>query len=581
MDERTDPMSRMLTQNRNIMKSENRILLIVAFLSFFAGFIFRHDDIYKVTLKRFLVIAAVVVAYNAWLYVRKVDWERRRCVIMCSIMGFLTLMLMQIMSWFRLQENISDNMLVLSTVVLFLVLVSCCVFCVCVEHGVSENTVILLIFSGFLLRLFYVIMTQGHLVQNDLGSFRDDSWGNLGYVYQILATGRLPVQNPITHYQLYHPPLHYALAALCAGVYYVLFGVQMGQVDEVMQMLPLFYSTATLVFLNKIGLQFRCSSLGRCAMLGFAGFLPYSIFLGGALNNDSLVILLMIMCVYFTIKWYNDPSLKNILVMAVLIGCAMMTKISGAMIAPAMAIVMLYRAWKDRKHWVKWVKQFACFGAVSFPLGLWYYVLQWIRFRMPFWYAPAVPEELSQYIGMYSLGDRFRDYGHALESLALRWGPAPDVDYNIPVSLVKYSVFNELGYYTFTPSTKFIATIMFWATAVLFILLIAAFVAWLFMRRNKTIYKVFFGSCITVILFAYLKFCLEYPHVCAMNVRYVMTAVYLGMLILGAAVTGLQERLAGKGLVAGRIYAVSVSCLTVFYMLCSTLLSFHLEWMLY
>ena len=562
------------------MKRENRILVVVAFLSFFAGFIFRHDEIYKVTVNRLLVITAVVVAYNVWLYVRKVDWERRRCVIMCSIMGFLTLALMQVVSWIHLQENITDHLLGWSTIVLFLVLSAWCVFCARMEHGVTENTVFLVLFAGFLLKLFYVVMTQGHLVQNDLGSLSDDSWGNLGYVYQILTTGRLPVQNPMTHYQLYHPPLHYVIAALCTGVYYVLFGIRMGQWDEVMQMLPLFYSTAILVFLNKIGLQFRCSPLGRCVMLGLAGFLPYSIFLGGALNNDPLVTLFMIMCVYFTIKWYNDPKLKNIMMMAISIGCAMMTKISGAMIAPAMAIVMLWRAWMDRKQWGKWVKQFVCFGAAAFPLGLWYYVLQWIRFRMPFWYAPAVPEELSQFIGMYGLRDRFRDYGHALESLALQWGPAPDVDYNIPVSLVKYSVFNELSYYTFTLPTKILGTIMFWATTVMFILLIAAFAVWLFMRRNKTIYKVFFSSGIMVILVAYLKFCLEYPHVCAMNVRYVMTAVYLGMLILGSVVSGLQEKIEGKGVAARRIFAVSVSCLTVFYMLCSILLSFNLEWML-
>ena len=574
-------MCGMSIQNKIIMKRENRILIVVAFLSFSTGFIFRHDDIYKLTASRLLVIVAAVVVYNAWLCVRKVDWERRRCTILCSIMGFFTLALMQGLSWISLQENITDKSLAWSTIMLSLALVAWCIFFVCVEHGVTENTVILVLFAGFFLKLFYVVMTQADLAQNDVGSFGAENWGHLGYIYQILTTGGLPLQNPLSHDQLYHPPLHYVIASLCFGVYYILFGVRMVQWDEVMQVLPLFYSTATLVFLNKIGLQFRCSPLGRCVMLGLAGFLPYSIFLGGALNNDPLVTLFMIMCVYFTLKWYNDSKLKNVLIMAVLIGCAMMTKLSGAMIAPAMAIVMLWRAWTDRKQWAKWVKQFACFGVVAFPLGMWYYVFQWIRFRMPFGYVPSVSQEQSQFIGMYNFWDRFRDYGHALESLELRWGPAPDVDYNIPVSLVKYSVFNELSYYTFSPTTKSIGTIMFWTTAVMFILCAAAFAVWLFMRRNKMIYKVFLGSGIMVILFAYVKFCLEYPHVCTMNVRYVMTAVYLGMLVLGITVSGLQEKLAGKGIIAGRVFAVLAVCLTVFYMLCSTLLNFHLEWSLY
>lgn len=567
-------------QRKNTMKKENRMLVVVAFLSFFAGLIFRHDESYKVTAVRLLVIVAMAVAYHVWLYVRKADWERRRLAILCSIMFFLTLALMQGMSWFRLQENITDEVLVYSTIGLTLVLLAGCVLCICVERGVTENTVLLVIFAGFLIRLFYVVMTQGHLVQNDIGSLRDGDWGNLGYVYQILATRRLPVQNPMEHYQLYHPPLHFALSAFCAG-FYALFGIGLGQWDEVMQMLPLFYTTAILIFLNKIGLQFRCSTLGRCVMLGLAGFLPYSIQMGGALNNDPLVTLFMVMCVYFTFKWYNDSSLKNIMIMAVCIGCAMMTKLSGAMIAPAMAVIMLWRAWSDRKQWVKWVKQFACFGVVAFPLGLWYSILRWVQFRMPFGYAPSLTKEMSQYIGMYDLWDRFRDYGHALESLALRWGPAPDVDYNIPIALVKYSVFNELGYYAMTPSTEILGTIVFWATAIMFLLLVAAFVIWLFMRRDKAIYKVFFGTGFLVILLAYMKFCLDYPHVCAMNVRYIMIAVYLGMLILGLAVSGIQEKIAGKGAVVCRIFTISVSSLTLFYMLCSVLLSFHLEWMLY
>ena len=563
------------------MKRENRILVIVAFLSFFAGFIFRHDENYKFTVNRLLVIVAVVAAYNVWLYVRKKDSEHRRCAILCSIMGFFTLAPMHAMSWFRLQENITDKVLYWSTIALFLVLSAWCVLCVWVERGITENTVILVIFAGFFLKMFYVVMTQGHLAQNDIGSLRDDDWGHLGYVYQIFTTGRLPIENPVSHYQLYQPPLHYVIATLCIRVYSLL-GIASSAWDEVLQMLPLFYSTAVLVFLNKIGLQFRCSPLGRFVILGLAGFFPYSIFLGAALNNDPLATLFMIMCVYFTLKWYHDPTLKNILIMAVCIGCAMMTKLSGAMIAPAMAIVMLWRAWTDRKQWVKWVKQFACFGAVAFPLGLWYSVLQWIRFRMPFGYVPSVPQDFAQYIGMYNnLWDRFRDYGHALESLALQWGPAPDVDYNIPVSLVKYSVFNELVYYTQTQMTEILGTIVFWATAGMFVLFAAAFTAWLFMHRDKMVYKVFLGSGIIIILLAYVRFCLKYPHVCTMNVRYVMTAVYLGMLVLGIAVSGLQEKIAGKGIVANRIFAVSVGCLTVFYMLSSALLNFHLEWMLF
>ena len=562
------------------MKRENRMLAIAAVLSFLAGFVFQHEDSYKVTVSGLFVTAAGMVIYYVWLCARKADSERRRCAALCSVMGLFTLALMQGISWLRLQKNITDEILSMGTIVLFLILALWCAFCIYVERGITENTVFLVLFACFLMKLFYVVMTQGHIVQNDLETLSEKSWGHLGYVYRLFTTGKLPEENPMEYFQFYQPPLHYAISALFLRIY-VLFGVKQAEWDEVLQMLPLFYTTAVLVFLNKIGLQLRCSPLGRCVTLGLAGFLSYSIHMGGSLNNDPLTTLFMVMCVYFTIKWYDDPKLVNILTMAMCIGFAMMTKLSGAMIAPAMAVVMLWRAWLDRKQWQKWLKQFVGFGLAAFPLGLWYSVLRWTQFRMPFGYVYAGSVDSPQFIGIYSKWDRFKDYKHALESLSLRWGPAPDVDYNIPVSLVKFSVFNELDYYNYNQSAKNLGIIVFWVTVLIFILSVAAFAVWLFMRRNKMIYKIFLGLGAVVIMFAYVKFCLAYPYVCSMNVRYVMTAVYLGMLVLGAAVSGLEERLAEKGAVAGRLFIVSTSCVVVFYMLSSALLNIHLERLLF
>lgn len=562
------------------MKRENRILAITAILSFVSAFLFQHDEAYKFTPVRLLITAAGIVVYCLLLYVRKADAERRRTTVLCAVMGLGTLAMMQGISWLRRQEDITNETINGSTMVLLFLLVVWYVVCICVERGVTENTVTLVIFAGFLMRLFYAVMTQAHLLQNDLGALVDNDYEHLGYVYRIFSTGRLPWENPLGLYEIYHPPLHYIIAALCLRIY-ALLGVDQGIWDEVLQMLPVFYGTAAAVFLNKLGLRLHCSPLGRCVMLGLVSFLPYSIYLGGALNNDPLVTLLMILCVYCTVKWYEEPKLKNILIMAVCIGGAMMAKLSGAMIAPAMAVVMLRKAWQKRTEWKRWAGQFLCFGLIAFPAGLWYSVWQWVRYRVPFGFVMPVSDEAPQYIGMYSKWDRFRDYGHALETLALRWGPPPDVDYNIPVSLVKFSVFNELGYYSSIPVTNLLGTIMFWATAVMFILIAAAFAGWLFMREYKMIYKIFFGTGIIVILCAYVKFCLKYPHVCTMNVRYVLTAVYIGMLVLGLAVSGLQKRLSGKSIAAGRAFEVLAGGLTAAYMLCSVLLNFNLERILF
>lgn len=561
------------------MKRENKMFVVTAVISFLSGLVFRHGDTYKVTGMGLLTAVAGALAYYLWLRVRKAETDCRRCAVLCSIMGLFTLALMQGTSWVRSQETITDETLAWGTLSVFIVLLTWCGLCIFFEKGITENTVTMVIFAGFLMKLYYVVMTQGHLLQNDIEKLADCG-GHLGYVYYIYTTHSVPLGNPIGGYQFYQPPLYYVITAIWLKIY-ALLGVDPAQWDEALQMLPVFYTTAILVFLNKIGIRLRYSPLGRCVTLGLAAFLPYSIYLGGALNNDPLTTLFMVMCVYFTIKWYQEPQLKTIIAMAVCIGCAMMTKLSGAMIAPAMAVVMLWKAWQNRQQWKDWVKQFACFGLIAFPLGLWHPVHCWIDFDMPIGYVPAIPLDDVQYIGMYTKWNRFQDFRRAVEYLATRWGPPPDVDYNIPVSLVKFSVFNELHYYDSNQMTYLLGTILFWATAVLFVLFVAAFVGWLFMRDHKMIYKVFFGAGSFVILYGYVKFCLAYPFVCTMNVRYVMTALYIGMLVLGATVSGVQDKLAGKSAVVRRLFTAMTVSLTAFYVLCSSLLNFHLEILLF
>ncbi len=551
------------------------MLCTAAILSFLTGLFFLHDSDYKLTIGRFILLAVGIMGYNLWLYFRKASWERRGPVVLCSIMGIFTLAFIQAFCFLRTEPDRWENIIAGGTIGLFILLVIWCIFCTVCERGINENTITLLIFGSFLLRLFYVVLTQAHIVQNDLEALDEKSFGHLGYVYQIYTTGRLPSVNPVGHYQLYQPPLHYVICVLCMRLY-SLFGIEFSSMNEILQMLPLFYTTVILVFIDKIGRQLEISLLGRCVAVGFAAFLPYSIFMGGAINNDTLTTLLMLLCVYFTVKWYQNPDLKGILIMAVCIGCAMMTKLSGAMLAPSMAIVMLWRAWKDRRQWRMYLKQFICFGLAAFPLGLWYSVLRWIQYRMPFGFVCSVPEEAAQFIGMYS-NRRFSDYAYAFESLSLRWDNLSDVDYNIPVCLVKYSVFNELDYYRNNLAAYFLGTIMFWATLILFILIAAALLVWLFMKEYKSIHKVFLTGGVLVVMLAYVKFCYEYPHVCTMSVRYVMAAVYMGILVLGAAVAGLQARLKAKSASAGKIFSGLTGGVTALYMIISVLLMINLE----
>lgn len=558
--------------DRSIMKRDNKLIVAAVVLPFLVGVFFDQTAAYKLSSMHFLVLTALIVTYNIVLFIQRADWERRKFVFQCSCMGFFTLVAVQGICLIRNMEDFSDSQLTALGIGLAVLLITVLLVLLKSEKGVTENVIMLVIFAAFMLRIFYAGLTYALLYQNDITAFHPDCTGHLGYVYYMYRDGHLPDVDPTTQFEFYQPPLHYAISAIFLKIleFMRLLPAEREGVEEILQVLPMIYSMVTIVFIDKIGRQMKLSVEGRLVSVCLTGFLPYSVMTGAALNNDPLALLLMVMSIYFTFKWYDAPDMKGILIMALCIGGAMMTKLSSALIAPAMAVMMLHRAWKDRKRWAAYLKQFMGFGLVAFPLGLWHSLYNFFKYRMPIGYASPLGEDSRQYIGNYDKWDRFFDFDRAFEYLGVRMDYVEFfADYNIPVTLVKFATFGEGLYYQFSPLTQILGTGMFWVNAVLFILMAVAFVVWCFFRDGRAIQKTFIGVGALVSLFLYVKFCLKYTHVCTMHIRYIMCAVYLGCIAVAAAASGLQERIAGKsekgGLICKRImtaaallYAVAV-----------------------
>lgn len=542
--------------DRSIMKRDNRLIVAAIVLPFLVGVFFDQTAPYKLSSMHFFVLTALIVTYNVVLFFQRADWERRKFVFQCSCMGFFTIGLIQGVCLIRNTEDFSDGLRTALGIGLAALLIIALLVLLKAEKGVTENVIMLVIFAAFLLRIFYAGLTMALLYQNDITVFHPDCTGHLGYVYYMYRDGHLPDVDPTTQFEFYQPPLHYAVSAVFLRMLELmhLFPADREGVEEILQVLPMIYSMITIVFLDKIGRQMKLSMEGRLISICLTGFLPYSVMMGVALNNDPLALLLMVMSIYFTLKWYDDPDLKGILIMALCIGGAMMAKLSSALIAPAMAVVMLCRAWKDRKRWVVYLKQFTGFGLVAFPLGLWHSLYCFFKYRMPIGYASPLWEDSRQYIGNYDKWQRFFDFERAFEYLGVRMDYVEYyADYNIPVTLVKFATFGESVYYRSSSLTLILGTGMFWVNVVLFVLMVVAFVAWCFFRDGRAVQKVFIGTGAVVSLVMYVKFCLKYTHVCTMNIRYIMCAVYLGCIAIAAAASGLQERIAEKSGTGGRI----------------------------
>lgn len=544
------------SMDRNIMKRDNKLIVAAVVLPFLVGVFFDQTAAYKLSFMHFIVLTALIVTYNIVLYIQRADWERRKFAFQCSCMVFFTIGSIQGVCLIRNTEDFSDGLRTGLGIGLAVLLIAVLLVLLKVEKGVTENVIMLVIFAAFMLRIFYTGLTMALLYQNDVTVFHPDCGGHLGYVYHLYAEGRLPEGDPTTQYEFYQPPLHYAVSACFLKIlgFMRLFPAEREGVEEILQVLPMIYSMITIVFIDKIGRQMKLSMEGRLIAVCLAGFLPYSVMTGAALNNDPLALMLMVMSIYFTFKWYDAPDMKGILIMALCIGGAMMTKLSSVLIAPAMAVMMLHRAWKDRKRWTVYLKQFTGFGLVAFPLGLWHSLYCFIRYRMPIGYASPLEEESLQYIGNYDKWQRFFNFDRAFEYLGVRMDYEHYfADYNIPVTLIKFATFGESQYYRDSSLTHVLGIGMFWVNAALFVLMAVSFVVWCFFRDGRTIQKAFMGTGAVVSLVLYVKFCMQYPHVCTMNIRYIMCVVYLGCITIAVAASGLQERIAGKSEAGGRI----------------------------
>lgn len=568
----------------NDFKKENRIFVIAAVAALAVDLLFSQDAVNKISVENTVLVLGILIIVNLAVFRadrrllqtgRHLQQADRRLLQTGSMIVVWLLAL--IWSAVIVRQNYGALTGHIGAITIGVGAVTLAVFAF-IGHKhrqMTEDSILVLLMAALAMRIFYVVMTQAHIYQNDIGVLWSPLGGHLGYVRYLLDNQALPDFDPTTRHQFYQPPLHYIITALWVKLH-TFFGVSIEAADEKIQVLSLFYSMASLGILNKIGIRLKMSVWGRFAALSVIAFLPYDIMMSASINNDLLMTLLMLLCIYFTIKWYQGSGLVNILLMGISIGCAMMTKISGVLIAPGVAIMMLVKAWNNRQQWKRYLGQFMVFGLAAFPLGLWYPLKCLLQYGVPLGYVPNMGTDSSQFIGMYKGARRLLDVGNQLVELCMHWEIyAPYIDYNIPISLVKFAVFGEGSYYLLNKTVKILGTGMFWATAVILMAVVVLCVVWLIKKRLSWTYKISIAVMVLVIMASYVKFCYMYPHVCTMHIRYVMVAVYLSIV---AAASALDRSRDGKtDSVAWRRRRLVVSVMIFVYAVLSVLLNWNME----
>lgn len=394
----------------------------------------------------------------------------------------------------------------------------------------DEQMVSFMIFMTFLFHLLYAQFTAptNPSRQNDTIQFTSGG-GHLGYIWYVWANGTLPQADPRSLWEFSQPPLYYLLSGYWCKLS-SLFGINVIKVAENIQFLSVFMVTLTTIYIDKIMVQMKMKAESRAWGILIMSCLPYTSYLSGAVNNDVLFVLLSVMSFYYALEWYENPKWILLISDALLTGLLVMTKSSGALVAPAIASIFILRFLKDKGKRITRLVQYLVFGVISLPIGLWWNVRNMVRFDMPFLYVNEPSTSSVQYIPDYSIRERLFDFRNQLNHPYTEiFNTSPEVDHNIIISTVKTLVFSHSTEVMATNITKFWGMISLYMTVICVIMLVALGIVGLCKSNIAKYYKIaWIILCGSYFIF-YLNFNLQYPFVHTMHARYLLPVIFMAV----------------------------------------------------
>ncbi|MEE3467876.1 MAG: glycosyltransferase family 39 protein [Eubacterium sp.] len=400
--------------------------------------------------------------------------------------------------------------------------------------------------GGIALRYAYILFTNIYTRQHDVGDFTSHTGGHYDYIDYIMNQGLLPDFDPSMVSQFAHPPLHHLLCAWWMKFMTGVLGVDFGTAAESLQYLTCLYSIGLMYVCYRIFLYLKLEGIPLYIATAVVCFHPAFILLSGSVNNDMLSVLLMAITLLFALKWYRDRRMRDLIVSAVTVGLAMMTKLSAVMVAAPIAFLMLVALIRCiREHKLKQIIiQLGTYAAISFPIGLWFPVYNAIRWDMPLFFVYPLSERIPQYLGDRSFLTRIFDFSpYQFQSVYEQWvtleepGLTPYSEFNPLIAALKNSMFGErINYYTFqeAPAMHIVTAALFISGAVL------AFAAFIFMLHNLIkdrgelhFERMAIGVFFIAMMLGYYSAAKQYPFECTMDFRYIPLTVLCGACFLG------------------------------------------------
>ena len=408
-----------------------------------------------------------------------------------------------------------DNIKYTATIALLVLAVYWCI------NRNHIDTVKILLLCGFILRVGYMLYTPMTVRSHDLGAIDAGGTGHYGYIYRILTTGRLVDSGDG---QFYHPPLFYILSALLVKFLGLFIKADFPHMIEYAKIVSCFFGCMTAVIVS----EFVCETQIKAKeiVVAIVSFFPNLILMSGRVNNDALSVFFIVMCIYYTYRWYNEKTIKNIIMLALSFGFGMMSKISCGTIAFFTGTVMVIELCKSIKNKTvnELIKQYIIFAVICIPLSLWYPIRNYILFNQACTYTPAAVWVTGEERSAAALFEKFFSFKF-WEVITVPYADVLGTDISIIKAILRTSMFGEFTYQGKETVARVLATV----NIVVVITSILSFVY--VMKKGKKIKQIvkygFVGiwAC-TFIPYLWLNY--QIPKNFTMDFRYITMTVITG-----------------------------------------------------
>ena len=418
------------------------------------------------------------------------------------------------------------------------------------RKNIPSPSVFITMLTGMLLKLSYVIYTPVWCRQHDVVDFGAGE-GHAAYIEYILSHKSLPDFDPRSVWAFFQPPLHHFISAAWMWLN-IRSGLILSRAQKNVQILPLIYMCLLAYITYMMCRELNMRSGGTLITMLIVSFHPIFIMMSGSINNDALSVMLSVLALYVALVWYMYPTTGKIALLAVCIGLAMSAKLSAGLVAPPIAVLMIYKIvndterFRDKPKRISYILELAAFAVIVIPLGLWWPIRNKILFDMPPGYIPEVGEHVEK----AGLIPTIFDVRTASPFLYMKSNGYSHDEYNLILATLKSSLFGEGSYENVSPLLTGTGWVLLFALVLIIILQIVAMITTCASSEAGPAKGIKMYLCTTVVTFVagYVVFALCGMNLSAMDFRYSAGAVSIMSVFLGLR----YDRLGALSKKAGR-----------------------------